>query len=331
VGCLRLIVLLLFAIALRAGDVALLVDVSGTMHNYGSWQPDAFALVKKLLEGDVSSAAISQWEQVGDGSIVSDFALGTGELHLLPFGSIQGDSFPYFSGTQKIPLSDLRSSFPLSADLFRQSKTNKSLAQAVGTQLAGSSGTAHLIVISDFLIDANLTDAEREFVNHSETAAHPDAPVIYSWRPDKRVQIKLIRTHIPSPSAESGVQPPQDGSIRLLGATVLSRGQGVQFRWSLSSSVPRKYYQFLVRDPKSNRIVFTRDRVLGESLTYADPPRGFLKWQVVVTLENGSILTSPIGVVKVPGADSLQIVLVGLVVCGVITLVQNRFLQSEIE
>jgi hypothetical protein len=307
------------ATLLHAADVALLIDVSGSMRGYGGWQPDAVTLVHGVLEGDTSTAS-HRWTQLGDPARLTVFTLKEGTLQIVRFGSTQSALYPFFEEIRGIPPSGLDAAFPTSPEIYRQARTNRSLAQAVGARLVRSAGAARMIIVSDFLIDADLTDAQQRFVNEFEAGSETETPLIYTWRDNQHVQVKLVNVRMTSTSPGSDVNPPigSIGDIQLLGATV-NRSGPLQFSWRLASVIPARYYQVVVRD-SSNQIVFTRSRVLSESLAYPQPRTGRLTWRVTATLENDVQIASPAGIVDVPGTGAGQILMLVVAIAGAILL-----------
>jgi hypothetical protein len=290
--------LILFSGILPAADVAILVDVSGTMASYGAWQEDASALLDAVVNGRQPS--LQQWRSAGDLKALPSFA-DAGSLHFVRFGSTQSASFPFFGEPQKLNAASLAAAFPKSRADYQQPRTNKPLAVAVGANLAsgGAAGTARVIVISDFLVDSDLTNDQQTYVNDFESRAQVETPLILSWARDNHVQIKFLRIGI------AGVAPddkePASASVQLLAARVLEDPRRVQFAWKVNGAAAR-HYSLQVRDAATRNLVFARNNVLSNSVLYPNPKAGRFHWQVTATLENGALVASPAAIVQVPGS-----------------------------
>jgi hypothetical protein len=313
-GRFRLLPLFFAATILGAKDVAVLVDVSGTMANYGAWQSDARALLTGILSGTSTSAA---WRREGVENAPDDFRLDGGDhVQLLRFGSIQSREFPFFTPYSTLgSVRELESSFPVDVRAFREARTNKPLAMGVGARLAtGSDGTARLIVISDFLVDSDATPEQETFVNTFESTAKIETPLIYSWISNPKVQIKLLRITRPPeplPADSKNIAP-----IRITGARVMDRPRRLLLTWVLSGNDEDATYSVTIRDPKSNRTVVSRS-VLNSSLLVPNPPSGKFVWQVTAKLSGGRTGQSPITALEIPGEGSvgtIAIVLVAILV-----------------
>jgi len=80
-----------------ADDVVIVVDTSGTMGEYGSWQADTVQLVKRILTGDATPAAESA--QTGDTAATLHFVKAVADgVQMLRFGTVKNPVFPFFSG-----------------------------------------------------------------------------------------------------------------------------------------------------------------------------------------------------------------------------------------
>jgi len=100
--------------------------------------------------------------------------------------------------------SELGSAFPSDTSAYSDGKTNKPLAIAVAVaEAAKHSGMARLIVISDFLVDADLSPSQQEFENDIESKSAVDTPLILVWKQNPRVQVKLMRFRLLKTSSVS--------------------------------------------------------------------------------------------------------------------------------
>jgi hypothetical protein len=299
---------LFFAVAMflampsNAKDVSLLVDVSGSMSQYGPWQDDALSLVKDILRGK-RDASQSAWRLIGNHESVADFSISSGDgLHLVLFGSISLSAFPYFRTFDLNGTADLQGAFPQSERLYREARTNKPLAIAVGARLAApKGGMAQLIVVSDFLNDSLLNKSEWDFVNKFEAQAEQSSPVTFSWSQNPNVQVKLMKVTLAQNSTlelGNGQTPPPPapgGFIQLFTPQFLPGGQrAMQFRWRLSDSAKLLDYMIEVVDQRTGRLIIHRAGLITATFIWAHPPSGAYGWRVIATREDQSEITSPL-------------------------------------
>ena len=311
---LRFVLVLLLALSCWGRNIAILVDASGTMAHYGRWQPEARRLAASLLSGRVDETG---WTHEGNADSGRDFAVSNGDrIHLLKFGSIKTKTFPFFSEEEVVTsVHAFEDIFPLDASAYAEAKTNKSLAMAVGAALSAEDATSLMIVVSDFLIDSDLNPEQEQFVNAFESKAKIETPMIFTWLPDPRVQVKLL--HV---SGLSGVNPPppppQDCSVQIVGARFFGSPKRVAFSWQLTGATCEATYSVTVRDPRSNAIAFTRSGLLTPSLLWANPPSGKFLWQVTAALPDEKQLFSPVVPIEVSGDSMVGVV--ALLLCLVV-------------
>ena len=308
--------LLLFALPCAASDVAVLIDVSGTMGHYGAWQEDARTLVSSVLSGNPREMG---WQREGNAIALPDFALRSGDrVHLVKFGSVVSTSFPYFKPEQTSSTpADFENSFPLSPSDYVEARTNKPLAIAVGSRLsADSAGTARLIVISDFLVDSDLNAEQQRFVNAFDSKVQTQSPVIYSWSHNPHLQVKLISNkQVTTSSSQVTQSPPDDIAIRLSGAKVFESPKRVDFSWSLNKDLPDVTYSITVQNPRAGTVVFSRSRILASSVLWPSPDAGNYVWRVTANLPNDQTISSASAPLTVP-SDSMGPTLAGVAALG---------------
>ncbi|HEY7405368.1 MAG TPA: hypothetical protein VIB39_17715 [Candidatus Angelobacter sp.] len=274
------------------------------MKNYGRWQPDAIQAVEAVLAGD--PLAMDSWQATGDANVVRDYKLSKEHsLYFLPFGSIAKHEWPFFTGVTRLNSpADLDALFPREGKLFTQSRTNKSLAIAVAGNPSGATDyAADLIVISDFLMDANMNDAEIRYVDDFEASSASATPLILLWKKDPRLQIKFIRIRPASPPRPDDTEVRPVATVRLVEALHTAKPEALQMRWRIDGAADVKNYSVYVRDEKG-RTVFSAAHLLDKSVSYANPAAGKLNWYVIANLNDGSQLKSAVGNVVVPPSSS---------------------------
>ena len=313
--------LLVLVPSVTASDVAVVVDVSGSMATYGDWQPDALALVDAILSGN--SVAGLNFDHTDQIEAVSDFKLGSGDnIQLLKFGSAQRNSFPFFLQSKRLEtVSELRSQFPMGKSDFRDPHTNKDLAIAVGSRLTGGA-PARLIMISDFLIDSDVDQAQQQFANEFQASSKIETPVIFTWKKDRRVQVKLIAISAKEASSNSA-PPPQpaapSASIRILESRVSTESNRIYFRWQVQPNVPVHSFRLLLRDSKTGRVAKEQGPLAAVYSTMIEAP-GSGEYSAIVTadFEDGSQIQSRPVVVTVKGRNGgvVAVVLILAVIGG---------------
>lgn len=289
-------------------QVAVLVDVSGTMAHYGDWQPEAVSLIRAITSGDLAAIRSDRWKQTGDTGHLSEFAVLSGDsIQLVRFGSLQKDAFPFFSAIQEISnLRDLESAFPLNHSLFQEPKTNKSLALAVGAQLVTHDNVANLVVVSDFLEDRKLTAAQEDFLIGFESKSEITMPVIWNWIPDQNVQLKLL--HVRFSNNQAGTTAAETSSIQLLSPTI-NDGQvrSVQFRWKKTGPGEVRSYLARVFDSGTRKLVFERSAI-SPAVLWAPAESGHFQWKVTAILDNDAQVESATAALTVPGSSHMGLV-----------------------
>jgi hypothetical protein len=289
------------------------------MAKYGNWQRDALTLVERILSGE--SVDETAFEATGDRAAVGAFKMAQGQsVAVIPFGSADQESFPYFNGTAPVVSSTaLAGVFPLMPASFKATNTNKPLAIAVAARLAGyEKGEARLIAISDFLVDANLSEPQQQYVNQFESSMQTESPVIFSWRKNRRVQVKLIRARALTRGPGAPTTPvAKTATIQLLSAKPVANPPSVQFNWKASDPAAFQSYSLTIKDDATRAKVFSRASLLGTSASWQAPPSGKYTWQVSGALQDGSQVNSAAGQFEVEGG-SLAWVMLPLLALGAI-------------
>ena len=290
-----------------ASDVAVVVDVSGTMGRYGKWQPEALDLIEALTTG--ASSGSVKFNSTGDAQTASQFKLAPGEgITLLKFGSIQSDAYPFFAAAQKVAsASELRGIFPNVAGAFKEKQTNKELAFAVGARLAGNS-PSRMIVISDFLSDSDVSQQQQQYINQFQSQSKLETPIIYTWLTDSRVLVKLMiatskdASHPPVPP-EDDKPKTSDHQVQILEARALDGSPARhQFRWRVTPTGQVKAYRLTLRDAKTRRVVIEQPGLATPAVAIATPAPGDYLAQITADLEDGSQAVSRPYPLKVEGS-----------------------------
>ncbi len=290
----------------------MLIDVSGTMGNYGPWQSPVRALVAGILGGQIDG---SDWTLDGDANTAVDFRLEDGDrVHLFRFGSIQTDGYPYFAPALVLQRNEFSTHFPLSREQFREARTNKPLALAVGAQSVMHAGKARLIVVSDFLVDSDLSADQRSFSNQFESKTSSEPPVIYSWRTNPRVQVKLLRFSGLEGSDRAGSpvgpQVAEMPRLSIVGTQFFdSPNRLVVMRWKLTGDATDVTYSVSVSDPGKGVAVFVRKGLPSQTVAWPAPPSGQFAWRVTASLRDGTSISSSTVPLMIPGASFVPIML----------------------
>jgi hypothetical protein len=295
-----------------SADVAVVIDVSGTMAHYGPWQSEALALVKAVLSGE--SIENSRFTSTGLPQAASHFKLSPGEsIHVLQFGSIQTAGFPFFLPPQKTADGQLGSIFPMQVKDFSQGRTNKELAIAVAARLVGDS-PARMIVISDFLVDADASQQQQQFINEFQAKASVQTPLIFNWLTDNRVMIRMmVASWSPQPTQMPNQGPPEH-QVQILEARQLDGSPiQVQVHWRLVPPGTAKSYRVNLRDARTRKVVRDQGGLVLPSATVPVPGPGDYILMVTAEFENGSQAVSRSFPFKVEGSGNvLMVVFVGI-------------------
>jgi hypothetical protein len=279
-----------------AKQVFVVIDVSKSMRHYGPWQAEAAHLVETILQG--RTEGFEKWALTGDQKSLNDFSTqGENKIAVLRFGSVHSAAFPFFAPPVSIDdPSKLASQFPFDAEAFGDGKTNRPLAQAVAIKLSDSGpGEVRLIVVSDFLIDSDLSAEEIAFVNDVEAHTSVETPVIFSLLANKQLQIKLMKVRL----VERASTPPEGSTAIILATPELrERPRAVLFRWRVSGPFHMERFSLFVKSGNTN--VFGPQNLVGNSALFESPPSGRLLWYVSGTTDSGVELRSNTASLTVP-------------------------------
>ncbi len=320
--CAKATILLCFtSLFAPAGDLALLIDVSGTMRQYGTWQGATENLVEAVLAGKSPDSEV--WALTGDPRSLSAFRMQPGErIHLIRFGSIRQTAFPFFATPQTVnEVSGLAAIFPTEPLVYSESKTNKPLAIAVGSRVSSIGGTGRLIAVSDFMVDSNLMPAQQDYVNEFEAATRMESPVIFSWKQNSHVQVKLIHVAITTTTATTSTSASTDAkstngiTLRLQSPTILKSPDRVQFRWVRQGGTTPRSYELTVRDAPSRKIEWQQRGLLSSSAVWNEPKSGKKLWQVKAVMDDGSEIMSTVVPLEIPGS-SIGAIFMALLLLG---------------
>ena len=243
-----------FAVEAPSRNVGVLVDVSGSMAAYGDWYADAKQQVSHLL---VSGAIDSDNWELTNSSRSKEFHLVGPADHILfmRFGSVIDHRYPYFMKPSLLPnVTDqgiqelLENNFPDSRRDFHERKTNRPLAEAVAAKYLVTHFGEHpvyLLIISDFLVDADVNSEEEQLIQAFENTYGVNTPLILAWKKNQLVQLKvlaLVPAKPPAPVSSGEAAklkegppgpptspPPSIGTIALV-LTVLAGGILVTYR-----------------------------------------------------------------------------------------------------
>jgi hypothetical protein len=141
--------------------------------------------------------------------------------------------------------------------------------------------------------------------------------LIFSWKRNSHVQVKLMRIRMTQELASSGVGATPAAVVQLIGARVLESPRRVQFNWRMSGGVKAMHFDLQVRDASTRKLVFSRNNVLGGSILYPDPKAGKYHWQVKATLTNGSEVLSPAAALQIPGSGPWGLLALLAAIAGV--------------
>ena len=289
------------AILLHAGSVAVAIDVSGTMRQYGAWQADARDLISSILSGQLPQT--SKFSSTGDASAAAQFKLAGQEgVYFLEFGSLQKHEPPFFDFARQVgSVREFQEIFPLSPETYRQANTNRDLARAVAANSVGPP-LARVIVISDFLVDAKLGEVEQTYINQFESRSKIETPLVYVWSGNHRVLVKLLSVSFTdasvstpgqdkltaaAPAAEANCQ------VQIFEARRFdSRDPRLEIRWRTIPKCDVKSYSLRLTDIATRRVVEERFNIAVPALTLNSPAPGNYLAAVSADLADGSRATS---------------------------------------
>jgi hypothetical protein len=294
-----------------AGDPAVVVDVSGSMKNYGSWQADARDAISAILAG---RPLPNRWQSTPPGADLGAYGSGTqGLVTLLPFGSVRATAeYPYFDRMRSsLTAADLDAQFPMKRSDFTEGHTNNALAEAVAIHALGAgSVSVRVIMLSDFLADATLAEQQLAFVNETQGkyAKYTDATL--SWKENPRVQIKLLRFAPVNARPPKG-DAPENGSLRLAPARYDERSQSVSLAWNYEGLTPPEKFDVKVSDARRGTVLFSKHDLSGNSVTYPKAAAGPMRWSVTAFMQDGKTVEQS-ATYSVPGTGGSPVALLVL-------------------
>jgi hypothetical protein len=292
------------------------------MQTYGAWQNDALAAIRRLLSGEQPD---SQWSVTGSSAAVDDFHLAPdGRIVLIPFGTVRRtDTFPFFANIVKdLTLDQLPTRFPLSPAAYQDAKTNKTLALTVAAKLATNSSDGTLVVVlSDFLADATLYEPQLDFINSTEALYSVRTFATFSWKADRRLQIKLMKY---VPETATSASPSTRGLLRL-SAQFLKSSSSLRLSWTYDGPQPAERYSVRAADPRKGTTLFAKSNLIARTITYPRPPAGPVKWSVTAHLSDGTTVQQT-ATIQVPSHGSAigLLIVFALIALGVIAWLAFR-------
>jgi hypothetical protein len=278
---------LLTARLVASDNAAIVLDVSGSMKNYGSWQIDAREAISSILMGQ---RLPSHWQLTPLSTDLTSFASGLqGRVTFIRFGNVRANAeYPFFDGVRNsLTLSEFEEQFPTKASDYTQNRTNNALAESIAVrQTSDTSGTARVIMISDFLADATPSEKQLAFINEIQSGYAKYTVATLSWKENPRVQIKLLKfVAVSSPPDKEGTE--ELGSLRLAPARYDGRTQAVNLSWNYHGSTSPEKYGLKVIDARHGNLLFTKQNLAGGGATYPKAAAGPIRWSGTAYLPDG--------------------------------------------
>jgi hypothetical protein len=279
------IVFIVLACTARAGDVAVLVDVSGSMAHYGPWQQDATHLIRNILEKGSVADDKQKWSATGNEELIKEFKLVSGDhIQLIRFGSIHPGLSSFFPVDNLTTIEALESQFPKPGD-FKDGRTNKDLATAVAiTIVGGPQHPARIIAISDFLSDADLNKEQQGFVNGVMQGTSLKNAVIFSWKQRPQVMVRLQEITVAAQQTPL-TNNVEKGNIQLVAARFNADPRTLLMSWRAQGPAPVSYDIRVV--PSDGSPPFAKTGLISTEFLIADPPGGELTWSVTAHYAGG--------------------------------------------
>jgi hypothetical protein len=286
-----LLIVLLLAVVCCASDVAVVVDVSGSMAHYGPWQLDAIRVISNVLEKGAIGEESVNWSVSGDAGLLTHFRLGSGDhIQLIKFGSIHPDVSSYFPAESLSSTDELKSKFPSLAD-FHDAHTNKELATAVAVKLVGGPHTpARIMSISDFLSDADLKQEQQEFVNSVMQGTSIENKVVLSWKKNPRVMLRFQYITVPSGSASPENDKGEKGALELIPARLNAASKSVVLSWRPVGVKPLRYDVKAVSP--DGTVLLSKAGLIASEVLLPDAPGGEFTWTVSAHYSGGGIVNA---------------------------------------
>lgn len=316
------------AYATASDHAAIVLDVSGSMKSYGSWQMDAREALSSILSGQKLP---NHWQLTPANMDLTSFASGPeGRVTFIRFGSVRATAeYPFFEGmTNSLTLSDLEGQFPVKGSDYTQNRTNNALAESVAVrETSDTSGTARVIMISDFLADAAPSEKQLTFINEIQGKYAKYTLATLSWTENPRVQIKLLKfVAVSSPPGKEGTE--ELGSLRLAPAHYDEHIQAVYLSWNYHGPTPPEKYGLKVIDARHGTQLFTKQNLAGASATYPKAASGPIRWSVTAYLPDGRTVEQS-ATYNIPDAGGSPIATLLLVLVVVALLGTGVFLLKK--
>jgi hypothetical protein len=162
-----------------------------------------------------------------------------------------------------------------------------------------------MIVISDFLSDADLSQQQQQYINQFQSQSKLETPIIYTWLTDSRVLVKLMvaKSETAKHDEPPSKPPAVDHQVQILEARMLDGSPSrYQFRWRLTPAATVKSYRLTLRDAKTRKIVVEQPGLASPAVAIPTPEPGDYFAQVTADLEDGSESASRPYPVKVEGS-----------------------------
>jgi hypothetical protein len=324
------VVLVFSAQTAAASDVAVVVDVSGSMKDYGPWQGDAKVAIAAVLGGRPPSA---EWDVTPKGADLSAYATQTQEsVTLIQFGSVRATStYPYFDRIQtSLSPSSVSAQFPINPSTYTESRTNNALAEAVAISMVGATGgPTRVIMLSDFLADARMSEEQLAFVNgvQGRYAKYTDATL--SWIGNPRVQIKLLRFAPLSVASSTPVAGSELGSLHLFPPRYDEASRSVIFSWNYEGPSLAEKYDVKVVDVQAGSPVFTKYNLGSKTVTYPKVSPGRFRWSIVAYAHDGKTIEQSASFV-IPGKSPIPLMILCIAIIaglgvGIIVVKKHGF------
>lgn len=344
-GFLRIILGILFSMVLShaswAGDVAVLVDISGSLKNMPV-QEGRRLLSDLLLKGQIPPS----WEVVRadeENSTVKSLTAGPHKpliqpgdhLLLMTFGSKRNDNFPYFRNPDLFKVGSLDDVgrrlaryYPLRHEV-KEAYTFYELALAVAADLLKENGASqsYLIVLSDFqesqsheqpltTEQANRAAAFRQSKDQKEVLS-----IVHKER--KLLQARIYNMRFQQPQQQppkkeepSPPPPPETQEIKLIAPRGEIKETRPTFKWS---GLPDA--EFYILRCQGDKGVIKERAQQSQFQPQKDLPSGEYTWQVIAHLPGDQTVISDKGKFKVKSSSPgwLLVFLLGLsgVVAGI--------------
>jgi hypothetical protein len=314
------------AYVVASDNAAIVLDVSGSMKNYGAWQIDAREALSSILTGQ---RLPNHWQLTPRTTDLTSFASGPqGRVTFIRFGGVRATAeYPFFDGMRNsLTLSEFAEQFPTKASDYTQNRTNNALAESVAVrETSDTSGTARVIMISDFLADATPSEKQLAFINEIQSGYAKYTVATLSWEENPRVQIKLLKfVAVSSPPGKEGTE--ELGSLHLSPARYDGHTQAVYLSWNYHGPTPAEKYGLKVVDARHGNLLFTKQNLAGGGATYPKVAPGPIRWSVTAYLPDGRTVEQS-ATYNIPDAGGspfawllLIIVLVALLGTGIFLL-----------